>query len=241
MKQILNSLGQPIGFEVKGWNGASPPDRTPIKGKSCSLVPVDPQNHRRSLFESYNIDEEGGLWTYLPVGPFKAEDEIEIWLVELSKSEDPMFFTIVDNSTGKAVGVVSFLRFVPEMGVIEVGFITYSPLLQRTVMATETMYLMMARVFDDWGYRRYEWKCDALNTPSRNSAERLGFTYEGIFRQAVIYKGRNRDTAWFSIIDREWPMIKTGFQNWLSPENFDEKGNQKEKLRDLIDREKAKG
>jgi RimJ/RimL family protein N-acetyltransferase len=141
-----------------------------------------------------------------------------------------LFFTIIDKASGKAVGVASFLRIDPKMGVIEVGHINYAPALQRTPQATEAMYLMMKRVFDELGYRRYEWKCDALNAPSYRAAERLGFVYEGTFRQATIYKGRNRDTAWYAIIDKDWPKLKAAYEEWLSPQNFDAAGQQRNKL-----------
>ena len=146
---------------------------------------------------------------------------------------DPLFHAVVDRNSGKAAGVASYLRIGPAVGVIETGHINYSPLLQRTPAATEAMYLMMRRVFDELGYRRYEWKCDSLNARSRRAAERLGFTYEGVFRQATLYKGRNRDTAWYSITDKEWPRLKYGFQAWLSPGNFDSDGCQRQSLPDL--------
>jgi len=152
----------------------------------------------------------------------------------VAKADDPLFHTIVDLATGKAVGVATFMRIDRASGVIEVGNINYSPLLQRTPAATEAMFLMMRRVFEELGYRRYEWKCDSLNAPSRAAALRLGFQFEGIFRQAVVYKGRNRDTAWFSIIDSEWPSLKRAYEQWLGPENFDAEGRQKRKLAELI-------
>jgi len=144
--------------------------------------------------------------------------------------EDPLFHAIIDVKAGKAVGVASYLRIEPSVGVIEVCHIHYSPLIQKTPAATEAMYLMMKRVFDELGYRRYEWKCDALNEGSRKAARRLGFTFEGVFRQATIYKGRNRDTAWFSVIDKEWPTLKNAFENWLKPANFDVEDRQKTSL-----------
>ena len=144
-----------------------------------------------------------------------------------------MFHAIIDRETGKAVGVASFMRMDPANGVIEVGHIHYAPVMRRTPAGTEAMFLMMRRAFDELGYRRYEWKCDSLNAPSRRAAERYGFTFEGIFRQAVIYKKRNRDTAWFAIIDRDWPAIKRAFEQWLDPANFDASGRQKRQLADF--------
>ena len=148
----------------------------------------------------------------------------------MSAGADPLFHAIIDNQSGKAVGVAAFLRIDPANGVMEVGHINYSPRLQRTVMATEAMALMMRRVFDELGYRRYEWKCDSLNAPSRAAAKRLGFGYEGTFRQAIVYKGRNRDSAWFSITDREWPILRTEYDRWLAPDNFDAEGRQRSRL-----------
>ena len=147
--------------------------------------------------------------------------------------DDPLFHAVVDRANGRATGVASYLRIEERAGVIEVGHINYAPPLQRTPASTEAMYLMMRRVFDELGYRRYEWKCDALNAPSRAAARRLGFRFEGIFRQATVYKGRNRDTAWFSVLDSEWPALKAAFERWLSPENFDEDGRQRQSLASL--------
>jgi RimJ/RimL family protein N-acetyltransferase len=159
----------------------------------------------------------------------------------VAKGDDPLFHTIVDNQTGKAVGVATFMRIDRANGVIEVGNINYSPLLQRTPAATEAMFLMMRRVFDELGYRRYEWKCDSLNAPSRAAALRLGFQFEGIFRQAVVYKGRNRDTAWFSIIDREWPALRGAYEQWLEAANFDTEGRQRRKLTEYVEEARMPG
>ena len=148
------------------------------------------------------------MWTYLVYGPFARLEDYRTWAEKMAPSDDPLFHAIIDQTTGKAVGIAAYLRIEPAVGVIEVGHIALSPLVQRTPAATEAMYLMMRRVFDELGYRRYEWKCDSLNAPSRAAAERLGFRFEGIFRQATIYKGRNRDTAWYSVIDQEWPARK---------------------------------
>ena len=169
------------------------------------------------------------MWTYLPYGPFATLEAYRAWIEEVWSGSDPMFYAIVDTSTGRALGVAGYLRISPASGSIEVGHISYSPLLQRTPAATEAMYLMMARVFE-LGYRRYEWKCHALNAPSRAAALRLGFTFEGVFRQATVIKGRNRDTAWYSVIDEEWPALKEAFGRWLAPANFDEQGKQRIRL-----------
>ena len=205
-----------------------------MEGRFCRLEPLDPARHAGDLFAANQLDKDGRNWTYLSVSPFADLASYRAWLDQVAKGDDPLFHAIIDNSTGKAVGVATFMRIDPPNGVIEVGNINYSPLLQRKPGATEAMYLMMARVFDELGYRRYEWKCDSLNAPSRAAAARLGFQYEGLFRQAVVYKGRNRDTAWFSMIDSEWPALKRAYQQWLAPENFDAAGQQKRKLSDLI-------
>lgn len=169
----------------------------------------------------------------MPVGPFADQADFDGWLETAQRSHDPLFHAILDAETGAGLGIASYLRIAPEIGVIEVGFIAFSPRLQGTTAATEAMYLMMAHAFDDLGYRRYEWKCDALNAASRRAAERLGFTYEGTFRQATIYKHRNRDTAWFSILDGEWPRVRSAFQAWLDPANFTPEGIQLRALQEI--------
>lgn len=230
MPHDLTPLGDPIGPVVEGWTPRPRPPRTPMVGRHCSVVPLDPAAHVPDLFASQQLSEGGRMWTWMPNGPYDDEAAYRAWAETAAKSEDPLFFTVVDHATGKAVGTASFLRIDPPAGVIEVGWIAFSPLLQRSAASTEAMYLMMARVFDELGYRRYEWKCNALNGPSMRAAERLGFTYEGTFRQATIVKGRNRDTAWFSVIDKEWPHVKAAFETWLAPENFDADGRQKRSL-----------
>ncbi len=204
-----------------------------MEGQYCRVEPVDPQRHAAQLHDANMRDTEGRMWSYLPYGPFGNAAEYRTWLVDTCLHDDPLFHAVIDGETDKAVGLASYLRITPAVGVIEVGHIAYSPQLQRTKASTEAMYLMMQRVFDELGYRRYEWKCDALNAASRNAALRLGFEFEGIFRQATIYKGRNRDTAWLSITDREWPGLKSAFLEWLSPGNFDDAGQQRTRLGDL--------
>lgn len=203
-----------------------------MQGRWCRVEPLDEAAHAHDLFASMSLDREGRNWTYLSYEPFASEQDFQAWLHGASASEDPMFHAVVDAASGKAVGVASYMRMDPANGCIEVGNIHYSPLLQRTPAATEAMYLMMQRVFA-LGYRRYEWKCDSLNAPSRASACRLGFSYEGIFRQALVYKGRNRDTAWFAMIDREWPGLDAAYRRWLASENFDAQGRQREPLSGL--------
>lgn len=229
----LNALNQPVGLPVPGWNGAQPPCRVTLEGRRCGVEPLDPSRHAAELFRAVSQDTDGRNWTYLPYGPFDDLESYQGWLNEMAVREDPLFFAIVDGESGEAVGVASFLRITPASGVIEVGHIHYSPLLQRRPIATEAMYLMMRYVFEDLGYRRYEWKCDALNEKSCRAALRLGFAYEGTFRQAAIVKGRNRDTAWYAMLDSEWPRRKAALEAWLSPDNFDEQGVQRQSLAHL--------
>ncbi|MEE1568266.1 MAG: GNAT family protein, partial [Arenicellales bacterium] len=178
------------------------------------------------------LDPEDRNWTYLPYGPFATPADYHTWVDSVAGARDPMFFAIIDLATGRAVGVASYLRIKPQQGSIEVGHIHLSPLLQRTPTATEAMYLMMKLAFD-LGYRRYEWKCDALNAVSRKAALRLGLSFEGIFRQATVYKQRNRDTAWYAAIDQEWPELEKAFTFWLNPSNFDPAGHQRVSLSSL--------
>lgn len=230
MTERTNPLGQPIGAPLPDWRGAARPPRTPISGRFCRVEPVDVDAHTPALFEGFRLDAEGRNWTYLGYGPFETERALREWMQAACLGDDPLFHTIVDLATGEAVGLASYLRIDPANGAIEVGNIHYSPRLQQKPAATEAMFLLMRRVFDELGYRRYEWKCDSRNGPSRAAAGRLGFRYEGLFRQAVVYKGRNRDTTWFSILDSEWPALKAGFEAWLDTENFDGDGRQRRRL-----------
>ena len=211
-----------------------------MQGQWCALEPIDRDRHSVDLFEAFSRDLDSHNWTYLPYGPFSSLAEFQIWIDATCLGDDPCFFTVIDLDTGKAVGVASFLRIAAATGVIEVGHIHFSPLIQGSAISTEAMYLMMKLVFEDLGYRRYEWKCDALNAPSCAAAKRLGFEFEGIFRQATIYKQRNRDTAWYSIIDREWPVIRQVFKNWLGSDNFDADGKQRTSLSESM-RQARKG
>jgi len=223
------------GEPITDWKPCALPPATAMYGRYCSVEPINPDAHTADLFRSFSLDTSDKNWTYLPYGPFSTEPQFRKWIDKTCTRTDPFFHTIIDQQSQSAVGVASYLRIDASVGVIETGHIHYSPLLQRTPIATEAMYLMMRRVFDELGYRRYEWKCDSLNVPSRNAALRLGFKYEGTFRQATLYKGRNRDTAWFSVIDKEWPSLKTAFERWLEPGNFDS-GQQKISLARLRER-----
>ena len=221
--QRLNALGQPIGLPLDDPSPRPEPPRTEMAGRYCSVVPLT-LDHADDLYLAFRADEDDRNWTYLPNGPYHDPGAFRDWVASAVVKDDPLMHAIV--ADGHAVGHASYLRIMPASASIEVGFINLSPALQRTQAATEFQFLMMQRAFDELGYRRYEWKCDALNAPSRRAAERLGFTYEGTFRQATHYKGRNRDTAWFSILDSEWPGLKARFVAWLSPENFAAGGRQ---------------
>ena len=231
----INALAQPIGPELKNWQASAPPERTVMQGQYCDLQPLDPLVHAAELFAAFAEDSEGRNWTYLLSDPIAEFEDFQQWLVDSCCSQDPLFYVVIDKTTSRAVGMAALMRIVPETGVIEVGNIHFSRSLQKTAMATEAMFLMMQRVFDQLGYRRYEWKCDNCNAPSKKAATRLGFSFEGIFRQALVYKQRNRDTAWFSILDTEWPRQKAAFVSWLSPENFDDHGLQKHSLEYFLD------
>jgi RimJ/RimL family protein N-acetyltransferase len=225
----VNSLGQPIGAAVPDWSPPPLPPRQSLPGRLCVVEPLDAARHAQSLFEAVALDGEGRMWTYLGYGPFPTAGAYREWLEAQSRSADPLFFTIVDCATSRPVGVSSYLRINPGDGVAEIGHLAFSPLLQRQAAATEAIYLMIRQLFD-LGYRRCEWKCDALNGASRAAALRLGFTFEGVFRQALVYKGRNRDTAWYSIIDADWPALDVCLRCWLDPANFDEHGRQRTSL-----------
>jgi RimJ/RimL family protein N-acetyltransferase len=229
----LNAIGQPIGSPLPNWQERRRPPRSSMVGRCGRLEILDPDAHSHDLWQAFSIAQNDGNWTYLPYA-FTTFGEFEAWIRNDCIHDDPLFHVIVDSTTRKPVGLASYLRIEPKVGVIEVGHIHYAPSLQRTTLATEAMFLMMSRVFDELGYRRYEWKCDSLNAPSRNAALRLGFTFEGIFRQATVYKGRNRDTAWFSVTDSDWPSLKAAHLAWLKPENHDENNNQRQQLSHFV-------
>lgn len=232
MSQHTNALGQPIGFPLEGWAPPPPPPRAALSGRYCTVEPLDATRHADQLFAANRQDAEAHMWTYLPYGPFATLEEYRAWAAERSRSSDPLFFAVIDRASGQALGVASYLRIDPPAGSIEVGHIAFAPPLQRTPAASEALYLLIRQAFE-LGYRRFEWKCDALNAPSRAAAARLGLTFEGIFRQATVYKRRNRDTAWFSAIDTEWPALKRAFEQWLDPANFDAAGRQRTRLSEL--------
>jgi RimJ/RimL family protein N-acetyltransferase len=232
MSYILNTFNQKIGVSLPNWQGAQLPAADAIYGKYCTLQKLDPKKHISELFEAFSLDRNGLNYTYLPYGPFKDISEFSRWITKIVHETDPFFFAIIDANTSKAVGLASLMRIDPYIGTIEVGHISFSPLLQRKTAATEAMYLLMKYSFE-LGYRRYEWKCDHLNGPSIGAALRLGFQFEGTFRQASVVKGHNRDTDWFSILDSEWPLLKAAFEAWLEEKNFDQNGLQKISLSEL--------
>jgi len=229
MAEHVNELGQTIGFPLPGWRPPPHPPREAMTGRFCRLEPLDPATHAEDLFRANALDADARHWTYLPYGPFADLAAYRAWMDATCLGPDPLFFAIIDPDAGRAVGVASWLRIKPANGSIEVGHLRFSSLLQRRPAATEAMYLMMRRAFE-LGYRRYEWKCDALNAPSRAAALRLGLSYEGIFRQHMVIKQRSRDSAWFAATDGEWPALDAAFRRWLDPANFDAEGRQRIRL-----------
>lgn len=224
-----NEFGQPVGVPLGTWAPPPFPPRRDLEGRTVNLIPLDPARDRDALFDAVS-GAAGSLWTYMAFGPFESVEDFETTLDSLVAQEDWLPYTIFVNQ--RAVGFACYLRVQPGDGVIEIGSIVFSPQLQRSTAATEAIYLMLQNVFE-LGYRRCEWKCDDLNAPSRTAADRLGFTYEGTFRQATHYKGRNRDTAWYAIVNRDWPALDAAFQRWLAPDNFDHEGTQQKSLREM--------
>jgi RimJ/RimL family protein N-acetyltransferase len=238
MEPRRNAFEQPIGAPVPDWTGAAAPGRE-LTGRFCRLEPVNVERHAADLYDAYASAADGRDWTYLAVGPFESLEAYREHLTRAAASADPLHFAVIDLLTGKAVGTLALMRIDRANGVIEVGHVTFSPRLKRTRVATEAMFLLMNEVFGQLGYRRFEWKCDSLNGPSRTAALRYGFTFEGIFRQAIVYRQRNRDTAWFSIIDSEWSTLRESYVRWLDAGNFDAQGQQIERLADLIAQQRA--
>jgi RimJ/RimL family protein N-acetyltransferase len=226
VSEDASPLGEPVD-----WTPARPPVRgVALRGDRVSLEPLDPARHADALAESADVDR---VWAYLPYGPFAERAAFDDYLAALAASEDPLAYAIVDPAASAARGVCTFLRIEPAHGAIEIGHIWMSPALQRTREATEAIFLLARHAFEALGNRRLEWKCNALNAASCRAAERFGFTYEGTFRQAQVIKGRNRDTAWYSMLDREWPAIRAGFAAWLDDANFDAQGRQRARMADL--------
>ncbi|WP_019906473.1 GNAT family protein [Methylobacterium sp. 77] len=227
MSGRVNEYGQPVGPVVAAWTPPPIPPRDTMQGRFCRIVPLDAERHTGDLFAA--LAQDPARWTYLPGEPPADEALYRARLAEIAGSRDPMHHAILDAVTGRALGVAAYLRIEPAHGCIEVGHIQFGSGLARHPAGTEAMALMMGRAFA-LGYRRYEWKCDSLNAPSRAAALRYGFTFEGIFRNAIVTKGRSRDTAWFSVIDTEWPRLRDAFEAWLAPGNFDDEGRQRRSL-----------
>jgi RimJ/RimL family protein N-acetyltransferase len=227
----------PVG-EPTGFTPVPRPARVSLRGANVLVRPLNAGSDAPALYAaSHPLDGDRAIWTYLPYGPYSGVEEMSRWLAWAQASDDPLFFTLARLPDGRALGVASYLRITPEFGVIELGHIWFGTDMQRTTAATEAIYLMARYTFDTLGYRRLEWKCDALNAGSRRAAERFGFTFEGIFRKHMVIKGRSRDSAWYSILDDQWPLIRAGFERWLAPENFDASGRQRQRLSRLIAQE----
>ncbi|EJP26345.1 GNAT family N-acetyltransferase [Streptococcus anginosus] len=229
----INELGQPIGDALPNFKPGDLPKMERLEGRYVIVECLSKDKHGADLYEVYGPDSPADMWTYLFQNPVQSQEEWSALLDQMLADQDRFYYAIVDKESGKALGTFALMRINRGSRVIEVGSVTYSPQLKRTRLATEAQYLLARYVFEELEYRRYEWKCDALNQPSRYAAERLGFIYEGTFRQAVVYKGRNRDTDWLAMIDRDWPAVKTRLEKWLSPDNFDENGQQIKALSDF--------
>ena len=229
----INELGQPIGDALPNFKPGDLPKMERLEGRYVIVECLSKDKHGADLYEVYGPDSPADMWTYLFQNPVQSQEEWSALLDQMLAAQDRFYYAIVDKESGRALGTFALMRINRGSHVIEVGSVTYSPQLKRTRLATEAQYLLARYVFEELEYRRYEWKCDALNQPSRCAAERLGFIYEGTFRQAVVYKGRNRDTDWLAMIDRDWPAVKTRLEKWLSPDNFDENGQQIKALSDF--------
>ncbi|QLQ80653.1 hypothetical protein HG537_0D06540 [Torulaspora globosa] len=227
----LNEFDQEIGYAIDDWEGRDAPGKVVLTGEFCQVEPINAEKHGLQLFESFKVIGDK-IWTYVPIGPYESLESYKEFLEECARRDDEIHFAIVDKTTGDAVGTIAFISVNPQNGSAEAGYVIYSSRLRQTPMATEAQYLLMKYIFDDLKYRRYEWRCDSLNKPSRAAAERLGFKFEGTFRQVVVMKGRNRDTTWLSITDKEWPLCKKALEIWLSTNNFQD-GVQKRSLSDI--------
>lgn len=226
-----NELNQPVGEPLPNWEPRSHPQRVTLNGRLCRLEPLT-LDHAEALFKAYELYPDEGHWTWMLREPDQNIEDFKNWIKSVLTVDDPINFAVIDLKTNLPVGSIALMRIDPKNGVIEVGHVHYSPLLSKTIMATEAQWLLMNYAFETLGYRRYEWKCNACNEPSRRAALRLGFQYEGRFRQALVVKGHNRDTDWFSIIDKEWPNVNQALQKWLAADNFDIEGKQKQSLED---------
>ncbi|MBT0725928.1 GNAT family N-acetyltransferase [Rosenbergiella australiborealis] len=229
-----NQYQQPIGEPIENWQGAQRPAKKPLSGRYCRLEPINATKHGEDLYRAFAEAKDTRDWTYLLSGPFDQQGDYLTYLTHLETLNDPLHYAIIDLTTQRAIGSIALMRIDALQGVIEIGSVTYSSKLKRTRLATEAIILLLRYTLEDLGYRRVEWKCNALNQPSRAAALRLGFTYEGLFRQAMVVRGHNRDTTWFSIIDHDYPTLQAAYQRWLAPDNFDMQGQQRQKLSVLI-------
>ncbi|MBV6885462.1 GNAT family N-acetyltransferase [Xanthomonas euvesicatoria] len=234
MSAEINEYGQPIGAALPQWLDRPLPGNVTLKGEFCRLEPLNAIIHADDLYNSYAEAPDARDWTYLPIGPFSDRVEYTAYAESAANSADAKHYAVIDLALRKAIGTLALLRADAKNSSIEVGWVMFSPLLKRTRISTEAHFLLMRYVFDELGYRRYEWKCDSLNEASCRAARRLGFSFEGIFRQAAIYRQRSRDTAWFSVIDKEWPHIREKFLAWLSHKNFTNEGRQVKALSELM-------
>jgi RimJ/RimL family protein N-acetyltransferase len=230
MSHYTNAYGQPVGAPLPDWQARAWPSYETFSGDYCRLEPLSAERHGRELYAAYAQAPDGRDWTYMFAEPFADEAAYLAYAHQLENGRDPMHFAVIDRVSNRAVGSLALMRIDATHGSVEVGHVAFSPLLKQTRMATEAHYLLMRYACEKLGYRRYEWKCDSCNQPSRKAALRLGFKLEGTFRQAIVYKNRSRDTCWFSIIDSEWPQVKLGFERWLAAENFTAEGTQRERL-----------
>lgn len=216
------------------WSPVARPGRESLRGSRVTLRPVRPDDAEDLYAVSHPPEGDPTIWTYLFDGPYESPEQMRAMLESAAQGDDPLYFAVVPNSDGRAAGAASYMRITPEHGVIEIGNIWFGVGLRRTAAATEAIFLLAHHVFDDLGYRRLEWKCNAMNAGSRRAAERFGFTFEGVFRHHLVIKGRNRDTAWYAIVDDEWPAIRRAYEAWLAPENFDGDGRQGQRLEQLM-------
>lgn len=229
----LNHFGQPVGDELTDWQSRELPQHIQLDGRFCHLEPLSVERHSKDLFTAWHTIEDNRDWTYLSVDRPATQQACDSYLTANAASKDPLFFAVVDNATQRAIGSVALMRIDPVNGVIEIGWVNWSPLMKRTSHSTEAIFLLLNYIFDGLNYRRCEWKCHSLNAPSSAAAKRFGFQYEGTFRQAIINKGRTRDTKWHSILDSEWPARKAEFEQWLSADNYHADGQQKQRLEDF--------
>lgn len=226
----LNHFGQPIGDALPDWQTHEPPQPIKLDGRYCHLEPLDAALHSKDLFNAWHSIEDNRDWTYLAVDRPATQEACDLFVATNAASKDPLFFAVIDNATQRAIGSVSLMRIDPVNGVIEIGWVNWSPLMKRSCHSTEAIYLLLKYIFDGLHYRRCEWKCHSLNAPSSAASKRFGFVYEGKFRQAIVTKGHNRDTEWYSMLDKEWPTRKAEFEQWLAADNFTAEGQQKQHL-----------